>query len=180
MPERDAATGYAQAMFSVAEAEGALETVEDELFRFARSLEQHTDLRDALTDPALPVERKKAVLRDLLGERASGHTVSIVSFLVEQGQARHLSRIIDRLAEIAAERRRRAVAEVRTAVPLDAKQRDRLTSALASATGKEIELKAFVDPSVVGGVFARVGDVVIDGTVRRRLELARQAMRTPG
>lgn len=168
--------GYAQAIFQIAEAEGALETVEDELFRFAKAVEQHGQLRDALTDPALPADRKKAVLHDLLGERASRHTASILGFLVDQGRARDLGRIIEEVARVAAERRQRALAEVRSAIPLDEDQRRRLAEALEQATGKRIELKVLVDPSVVGGIVTRIGDQVIDGTVKRRLELARERM----
>lgn len=170
----DRVRGYAQAIFQIAEAEGALDVVGDELYRFARAVEQQSELRDALTDPGLPAERKKAVLGDLLGERASRHTVSILGFLVDQGRARDLSRIIEELARVAAERRNRALAEVRSAIPLDEGQRARLAEALERATGKKVELKVLVDPSVVGGLVARVGDQVIDGTVRRRLELARE------
>ena len=173
---KEAVRGYAQALFSVAGAEDALETVEDELFRFARTLEAESKLRESLTDPALPVERKKAVIQDILGERASPHTTSIIGFLVEQGKARELTAIVEELVALAAERRKAAVAEVRSAVELSEKHRKDLAAALEHATGKKVELKVVVDPSVVGGVVARVGDQVIDGSIRRRLELARERM----
>ena len=176
MARNEAIRGYAQALFVVAEAEGVLDAVEDELFRFARALERETRLRDALTDPALPPERKKAVLTDVLGERVNSHTVNLLGFIVEQGRAKEVPAIADELAAVAAERRQAAVAEVRTAVPLDQEHRERLAEALQKATGKRIELKAVVDPAVIGGVVARVGDQVIDGSIRRRLELARERL----
>lgn len=176
MARKEQIRGYAQALFSVAEAEDVLEEIEDELFRFARALEREPRLRDALTDPALPAERKRAVLADVLGERASPLTVNLLGFIVEQGRARDLGAIVDELVALAAERREAAVAEARTAIPLDDEQVRRLTEALERATGKRIELKVVVDPSVVGGVVARVGDQVIDGSVRRRLELARERL----
>lgn len=176
MVRKEAIRGYAGALFSVAEAEEALDVVEDELFRFARALEREQRLRDALTDPVLPAERKRAVLGDVLGERANPHTVNLLRFLVEQGRARDLPAIVDELVALAAEKRQAVVAEVRTAVPLDGEHRKRLADALGRATGKRVELKVVVDPSVVGGVVARVGDQVIDGTVRRRLELARERL----
>jgi F-type H+-transporting ATPase subunit delta len=168
--------GYAQALFAVAEAEGELEQVEDELYRFGQAVEKQPKLREALTDPALPGDRKKAVIEELLGTRSSPHTVGLLGFLVEQGRAKDLPRIIETMTELAAERRRKALAEVRTAVPLDAKRRDQLAKALSKATGKDIELKVLVDPSVIGGVVARVGDQVFDGSIRRKLELARQQL----
>ena len=173
---REATRGYAQALFSVAQAEDALEDVQDELFRFARALDQENQLRETLTDPALPVERKKAVLQDILGTTASPHTVSIIGFLVEQGKARDLTAIVDELVALASEHRDAAVAEVRTAVQLDDRQRDELAKALEQATGKKVELKVVVDPSILGGVIARVGDQVIDGSIKRRLELARDQL----
>jgi F-type H+-transporting ATPase subunit delta len=175
--ERDAVIrGYAQALLAVAEAERELDQVEDELYRFAKESERQAKLREALTDPALPADRKKALIEDLLGSRASRHTVALLGFVIEQGRAKDLPKIIDALAKLAAEQRRRAVAEVRTAVPLDGKRRERLAKALAKATGKDIELKVLVDPDVIGGVVARVGDEVFDGTIRRKLELARQQL----
>lgn len=168
--------GYAEAILAVAEAEGALDTVEEELLRFARTVEQQSDLREALTDIALPADRKRALVRELLGERAGDATLNLVELVVEQGRARDLSAIADELVRLAAERGQQAVAEVRTAIPLDEERRGRLAEALERATGKQIDLRAFVDESVIGGVYARVGDQVYDGTVRRRLELARERL----
>jgi F-type H+-transporting ATPase subunit delta len=168
--------GYARALFVVAEAEGVPDEVEDQLYRFGKAVEASGELREALTDPKLPVDRKQGVIQELLGGQASPHTVNLLAFLVEQGRAKDLPKIIDALAEVAAERRRKAVAEVRTAVPLDAKHRNSLAAALAQATGKDIEMKVLVDPSVIGGVVARVGDQVFDGTIRRKLEMAREQL----
>jgi len=177
VPDKDALVqGYAQALFAVAAAEGELEQVEDELFRFGKTALGDPALRQALTDPVLPADRKKAVIQDLLGKKASRHTVTLLGFIVDQGRAKDLPRIIEAMAELAAERRRRAVAEVRTAVPLDAKRRDGLAKALSEATGKDVELKVLVDPSVIGGVVAQVGDQVFDGSIRRKLELAREQL----
>lgn len=167
---------YAEAILAVAEAEGVLEEVEDELFRFTRTVEQQGELRDALTDPALPPEQKRAVIRDLLGGKASDATLNLLELIVEQGRAREMTAIAERLVALSSERRQRAVAEVRTAVPLDEEQRGRLAQALSRATGRTVDVRAIVDPSVIGGVYARVGDQVFDGTLQRRLELARERL----
>ena len=170
----DLSRGYAQALFQVAQAEGALEQVEDELFRFARILENETRLREALTDPSSEPEHRAKMVQELLGPKASAHTTNVIAFLVQQGRARELPKIIDSLVKLAAEERNKAVAEVRSAVPLDGDQRQKLVDAIAKATGKNVELKVLVDPSVVGGLLVRVGDQVFDGTVRRRLQMARE------
>ena len=83
--------GYAQALFAVAQAEGVLAKVEDELYAFGKALEQHTELREALTDAALPAENKKAVVGDVIGERANPVTVSLLGFVIDAGRAREVS-----------------------------------------------------------------------------------------
>jgi len=170
----DVIHGYAQALFQIARAEGALETVEDELFRFARILENETQLREALTDPSLPPEQRSKMIVELLGDKSTPHTVNVIAFVVQQGRARELTKIIDSLVQLAAEERKKAVAEVRSAMPLDEGQREKLKDAITRATGKQVELKVLVDPTVIGGLLVRVGDQVFDGTVRRRLEMAKE------
>jgi F-type H+-transporting ATPase subunit delta len=170
--------GYAQALFAVAEAEGNLEDVEDELFRFGKIVEAQPELRESLSDPELPTDRKKSVIQELLGEKASAQTVSLLGFVVEQGRGKEIAKITEALAELAARRRRRAVAEVRTALPLDDERRERLVEALSKATGRDVELKAVVDPAVIGGVVARVGEQVFDGSIRRKIDMAREQLGT--
>jgi F-type H+-transporting ATPase subunit delta len=172
----DRSEAYAAALFEVARAEGSLDTVEDELFKVARTVEANEPLRATLSDEAIPVERRQAVVENLLGGRASHVTTAIVSFVVGVGRSRDLPRIIDGLVARAAAERNEAVAEVRTAYPIDEDRRLRLAEALGRATGKQVTVKVDVDPSVLGGVAARVGDTVIDGTIRHRLEKLRESL----
>ena len=169
MDRRELIHGYATALFQVAAAEGALDRVSDELFAVAKSLEQSYDLHVALTDINVPAERKQAVIDELLGDRVAPVTRNLVDFVVSQGRAGDLSEMVDGLAHLAAEARDMVMAEVRCAVPVDEDLRQRLAEALSHATGRTIEVKVVVDPGVIGGVYAKVGDQVIDGTVRRKL-----------
>ena len=155
-------------------AEGHLADIQDELFRFARTFEGSDELRSALTDPALPRERRIAVVEDLLGGKALQTSAALATFIVAAGRAGELPAIVDRFVELAAAEQRRAVAEVRSAIELTPEQSDRLREALNRATGKDVEVKVVVDPSVLGGIVARVGDLVIDGSVRHRLEQLRE------
>ena len=163
----DVIAGYAAAIVAVAQAEGTLERVEAELYGFARTVEASPEVRERLSDPAVPVEAKLAALDELLG----GHpqTSAAVMYVVQSGRARQLVEIADAVARLAAESRSESLAEVRSAVALDAGQQQRLKAALSRATGRAIDLRVIVDPTVVGGVVAKVGDTVIDGSVSRRL-----------
>jgi F-type H+-transporting ATPase subunit delta len=167
---------YAAALLEIAKAEGNLDTVEDELFRVARTIESNEALRSTLTDQAIPVDRRQKIVEALLDGKASPVTTALVSFVVGAGRSRNLPDIIDRLVARAAEERREAVAEVRTAYPLDEDHRQKLADALSKATGKHVSLKVVVDPTVMGGVIATIGDTVIDGTIRHRLDQLRESL----
>lgn len=161
---------YAQAILHIVQAEGHAGEVEDELFRFARIVEGNDELRMALSDPTLPAERRMAIVEDLIGVKALQTTTAIISFLVGVGRGRDLPAIVTRFVELIAQTRDHVVAEVRSAIPLDDQQRERLQRALSSATGKRVEVKVVIDESVLGGILATIGETVIDGTIRHRLE----------
>jgi F-type H+-transporting ATPase subunit delta len=166
---------YAEALLAVARSEGSLAEVEDELFRFARLLESNDDLRTTLTDAALPVSRRQQIVEDLLGGKANPVTVALSSMVIGTGRSRDLVAIIDELVRLSAAEANKELAEVRSAVPLTDDQKTRLAEALGKATGKSVELKVVIDPSVLGGLVAQVGDTVIDGSVRSRLEQLKTA-----
>jgi F-type H+-transporting ATPase subunit delta len=161
---------YARALFEIAKAEGSLDEVEDELFRFSRAFESSDSLRATLTDELIPAAKRQAVVEDLLGEKVTPITVQLVSMVTGAGRGRDLPAIIEKLVQRASAANEREVAEVRSAVPLSDDQRDRLAAALANATGREVNLKVVVDPTVIGGLVATVGDTVIDGSVRTRAD----------
>lgn len=170
--------GYGAAIFEVASAEGQLDRLERELFTVAQTFATSNELRDTLTNPSLPLERKQGIIDDLIGGRASTLTVGLVAFVVEVGRAADLPTIIDAFIARAAGSRSKAVAEIRSAVPLETEVVQRLSAALSRATGKDLELKVIVDPTVLGGIVARVGDVVIDGSVAHSLASLREAMKS--
>ncbi|MCZ6629882.1 MAG: ATP synthase F1 subunit delta, partial [Actinobacteria bacterium] len=116
---QDRITGYANGIFELAKAEGELERVESELFTIAQALDGSPELRSTLTDPQLPMEKKQALVDDLIGGRASSLSVDLVQLIVSQGRASELSDIARAVVEAAAASRDKAVAEVRSAVPLD-------------------------------------------------------------
>ncbi len=177
MASEEVVRGYAEALFRIVRAEGELDRVEDELYRFGKLLDQHSELKQALSDQNIDRAQRTKVLEDLLADKVSPHTLSLLTFVVEQGRARQLPQILEQVSELAAEARQSVVAEVRSAVPLNDNQRGELAVALSKATGKKVEVKSLVDPSIIGGVVAKVGDTVIDGSVRRRLEQLKEQVR---
>jgi F-type H+-transporting ATPase subunit delta len=174
MPDRIDA--WAAALLEIAQAEDNVAEVEDELFRFSRIVEGNDDLRMALSNPGQPAERRAAIVDELLENRSLQMTRAIAAFVVGAGRGHDLPAIVTRFVELAAQSREHEVAEVRSAVALDDAQVQRLAQALSRATNKNIEVRVVVEPDLMGGIVATIGDTVIDGTVRHRLEQLKETL----
>ncbi|MEX0836242.1 MAG: ATP synthase F1 subunit delta [Nitriliruptor sp.] len=166
----DRTSAYAQAVVALATGEGALDAVEDELLTVARAIDASDELRRQLTDQHLPVGRRLTFAESSALQAAHPATRSALAMIIAADRVGELPAIADEVAKQAARRRDAEVAEVYVAVPLDEAQRASLKTALERATGKTLDLKVFVDQDVVGGVRAKIGDTVIDGTLAKRLD----------
>jgi F-type H+-transporting ATPase subunit delta len=169
-----AVDAYASALLNIASAEEDPVAAADEIYRAAVGLSSHPELMDTLGDPRIPGERKQGIVNDLLESRASRATLASMNFVVSAGQSKHMASIAARVAELAADAEGEVVAEVRTPFDLDQDQIDRLQMALSSATNKRVQVKVVVDPSVIGGVVTKVGDTMLDGSVRGRFSELRE------
>ncbi|MFM2113676.1 MAG: synthase subunit delta [Actinomycetota bacterium] len=163
-------TAYVNAMFEIAAANNSVAIVEDEMFRLARAYESNEALRSSLSDSTLPTDRRQKIVEQLLGGKANNVTVQLASLLVGTGHVSLLPEVADALVKRASSEKQLEVAEVRSAVSLNDTQKSRLAEVLSKATGKKLNLKVVVDPNVIGGIVATVGDEVIDDSVRTRLD----------
>ncbi|MPY93244.1 MAG: ATP synthase F1 subunit delta [Acidimicrobiia bacterium] len=167
---------YADSLLPLVRAEDPTGAVADELYRVARLVESNDQLRSTLTDPQIPAPRRQQVLEELLGDRVEPLTAGILSLLVAAGRMSDMPKIVDALVAKNALDASRALAEVRSAVALTPEQEQRLASALERAAGRPVDLKVVVDPTVLGGLVAQIGDTVIDGSVRTRLTQLREVL----
>ncbi len=166
--------GYALAVTGIAAAQPDSAAFTEGFYAAAKSLSGNAELRDTLADPQIPVDVQQASVDDLLGARADAVVVATIDFLIAAGQVKHLEGIASRVAALAAAAEGSLVAEVRSAVPLDDEQIARIGQALSDATGKDVQVKAITDPSVIGGIVAQVGDTVFDGSVKSRFDDLRE------
>jgi len=166
----------AEASFRAAEQAAELDRVEDDLFRFGALVARTPALRSALTDPALPLQNKHALADDLLTGKATDRAQALIRLALDLDNGHDLDRTCQALSDLAAARRDRVVAEVRSVVPLDGARQQRLAEVLTQITGKRVELRTSIDESIIGSVVVKLGDEVFDGSVRNRLEQARQAL----
>lgn len=164
------------AVFFLTEADSTLDQVEDELFRFARTVAREPELRAVLTDRGLATDRKQALLNGLLDGKVEDGTKRIVEVLVITPRGRTLEDGLEEYAALAADVRSRTLATVTTAVALDDAQKERLAASLSAQLGVNVQLQVEIDPKVIGGVVVYMGDEIIDGSTRHRLAEARRRL----
>jgi F-type H+-transporting ATPase subunit delta len=165
-----------RATFAVAEKDGTLAEVEDELFRFGRILDSEPALASLLADPNAPEDRRVALLDQVLGQKVRPVTKALLEQTVRSPRGRSLDLAAEELSELAAARRDRYVAHVGTPVALTAQQEQRLTDTLSRLYGRQMSLQIELDPTLLGGLVVRVGGEVIDGSVSSRLSAAKRAL----
>ncbi len=170
------AHAYAEAIHTIAAAEGALDIVEAELASIADVVAADPAVVQQLSDRQLPVvQRMRLIDGGVLGT-AHPATRAAIAMLIAAERMGHLREVATLLSERSATDVGRTYAEVQVAHPLDEAQTTALQAALEQATGAELTMRVVVDPAVVGGVRARIGDTVIDGSVARRLTQLRTRM----
>jgi len=165
-----------EAMVISAEYQRKSEELEDDLFRFGRVVASQPNLRSALVSTSLPAEAKRDLLSALLGSKVSPVALSLITQVTLHPRGRSLPASFELCAQVAAGRRQRLIAVVRTTGPLSAAQQQRLARALAAAYGHDVYLNVVIDPAVVGGLSIQIGDELIDGTVAARLAAVRRKL----
>jgi F-type H+-transporting ATPase subunit delta len=171
--------GFAERVFERISDPRVVDTMEDEFFRVARITEQSPELKSALASAEMGLSVRLAVLHDLLAEKVRAETLELLGYVLRCGRSRDLVGAVNYLVELAAAEQGRRVADIRAAVELDADERTRLADALGRRTRRTVELRVVIDPSVIGGLGVSVGDTIIDGTVRHRLDLLRETILQP-
>jgi F-type H+-transporting ATPase subunit delta len=156
-----------------ADRNGYLEETEDELFRFARTVEGSPELRNALADRAVALTGREELVDQLLVGKVNDATLALAKRAV-RARERTFAHTIEGFVTLAAALKNRVVATVRAAQPLTAEQRERLRETLSAQVGREVAVQEVIDPHVLGGVRVELGDEVIEGTVAGRLEQARR------
>ena len=162
------------AELALAERAGALDAVEDDLFRFGRILAAEPELVAGLSE-RIPAAQRAALVDSLLAGKANPSALRLIRRLAAAPRGRSVVAGVEELSRIAAERRQRITALVTAAVPLTEAQRERLSGILARAYGRDIRLNVELDQELIGGMTIRIGDDIIDGSVAGRLaETARR------
>ncbi|HVH41468.1 MAG TPA: ATP synthase F1 subunit delta [Labilithrix sp.] len=168
---------YATALLELGTETGQLDALVDELQRAAQAYESSPELRSTLADPLLPVQAKHEILGEVASRLGLGQaSKNALNLLLDRRRIKALPPIAQRLREMADEKRGLLRAEVLTAMPLPEEYFSQLQQQLERVTGRRIALDRKLDPTLICGVVARVGDTVYDGSLLARLRQLKETM----
>ena len=179
MTPRAVSRRYASALFDVASQAGSLDRVERDLIAFGALITSHDDLREVLAAPSVAPQKKLALIEALLAASggAAPEVQRLLALLAQRNRLANLTAIISAFEERLMAMRRILAAEIVSAAPMGETRKAALADALGHATAAQVRLTEKVDPSLIGGIVARVGGTVFDGSVARQLERMRAQLR---
>lgn len=177
MKNRKLARRYGEALGELAYEQNLLDQVEEELSLVRETLAAEPRLMRFLENQKITVAEKDRVVQEIFGKRLSRITLNFLRLVVSKGREAHLLDMIDAYVEYANDKRGIIEVEVTTAAPLTEGQAELLMRKLSEVTGRKVRLMTKEDEALLGGVIARIGDMVMDGSVRTRLELLGESLK---
>ncbi|RJQ33156.1 MAG: ATP synthase F1 subunit delta [Actinobacteria bacterium] len=160
---------YAKALLDIAKAEGKLAEIKNDLFQVSQLFKQQSDLWSFLNDNQMPADKKSKALKEILGDNVQDLTLNQLDFLIDQGKQKLIFDFVEKFNQLVEIEENKVTAEVTTAVPIEAAEQEKIRAKLKKETGKEIELRLIVDKDIVAGLVIKIGDRVVDASVRNRL-----------
>lgn len=177
MARSAASRRYAKALFGIAQETGDADRIQGELATLAGLLAENAELRNVLLQPLHPVAQRRGVLLGVV-DKMQGSPVlrSFYSFLIDQRRLVDFDAIREEYDRLAREQAGVLHAELETAAPLSDEQKARIQQALTRRVGQPVELAVTLNPDLVGGVVAKVGDLVLDGSLKSQLHQLRSSL----
>jgi F-type H+-transporting ATPase subunit delta len=175
---RSQLAGFAAATFEDVASVLEIEQIESELFRFARVVEGNLELRRGLANRGLPSVVRQALVTELLVNRTHPQTLRL-ALEASRGRGRDMVGSLDWLAELAARARGWRIGRVWASTQIETREREHLSDALQHLTGQPVELQITLDPSLIGGAVIQIGDLLVDSTIKHRLEQMQEHLLGP-
>ena len=168
---------YAEAIFDIAKKQNTVDRTLEDVQEIAR-LFSYRKLAYLLNEPKIPMQRKETAIRQALASKVLPTSLNLALLVVQRELVEAMPNIARELEQLVLNYKNQAVAQVTTAMPMDQQEQNEVRQALEKRTGKTILMQTKVSPDILGGVVARVGDQVIDGSVRHRLAALRRQLLT--
>lgn len=178
MISRTVARRYVRAIFELAEEQDKLETVGRQIGELNALIGGHEELSSIFANPAIPAQTKQKIFAELEPQlEIDPLCANFMKLLIRKGRINYLELILSEYRKLERERRGIVVVNVSTARPLSETLQQQLRRKLAEVSGKEVEIKTTEEPELIGGLVARIGGTIYDGSVARQLELVQQRLK---
>ena len=167
---------YAVALFNAAVKQDVAEQVNEDMTSFVALLRENKGLVGFLKSPEILTEAKKQLVVEVFGDRTAGLFVKFILLLIEKKRLIHILSIADAYEQLYEQLQGIVEAKLITAVPLESDLEQQTVERLEKATNKTIRVSKTVDPDIIGGMIVIVGDNIIDGSIRHKLEQMRRSL----
>lgn len=174
MRNKTLARRYAQALFEIAKEKNAVSEFAKDLFMVVSSLETSEELKKVIQSRQITAGAKKNLVRELLTKDLDPMIINFINLVFDKSREAYFSDILDSFNELVDQENKVIKAEVRSAERLDDGQRQRLEAKLSRITGTNVQTKVEIDPSLIGGLLVKIGDVVYDGSVAKQLAMLQE------
>jgi len=168
---------YAEALYDIGVRENNIDQLEEELLAVYQVLKESEPFRKIINHPRITADEKKEVLANLFKGRISVIMLSFLGYVLDRQREFYLPDMTERFTGLANKARNICDIQVTSAVELTSEEKENLGNAMAKSTGKKVRLDFNVDQELLGGVIVRVGDKIIDGSVRYRLQALHEHLR---
>lgn len=177
MSAEQVARVYARALFDAASEAGVVEAVRQDLEKFVQAVQGSEALSGVLSDPQIEVAAKQRVVAEIMRD-AQPLVANTLLLLLQRGRFSMLGELNQAYAALAAEAAALVKVQVTSAVELNAEARDKIAARVAEVTGRQVELTQAVDPGIIGGLVLRVGDIIVDSSLKARIRQLRRRLAT--
>ncbi len=178
MLNKSVARRYAEAFFSIAREAGKIDDYQNELGKIVQTIEDIPDLKEYFAHPLLPAKEKKEIAKQVFSSAVSPLALNFLLLVLDKKRQDYLDLIYKEYVDMADESRNIQKAELISAMPISDEDMKNLSDNLTRSTGKTVQLKVSVDPSIIGGVKIRLGDKVIDASIAKKLEMLKRSLQT--
>jgi len=167
---------YALALYEISEQKNRVESILQDLREIVDIIYNNQEFQDVIKHPQISTSRKKEIFSNVFKEKVDDELLSFLILLIEKERILYIDEILIEFERIHLERNNTVVAQVKTVIPLNEDERHRLKSKLESIYNKNIIINEELDAAIIGGVYVRVGNDAIDGTIKAKLDDMKKLM----
>lgn len=161
---------YALALYEVAEKEGKVDEYLQFVEEVANLLSTNDELQQLIKHPQLSTSKKKELFKSIFEGKVEEELLTFLLLLIEKDRIFQLSEILDHMKKIYLEKHETVIAQVKTVVPLNEEEKVKLVDKLQKKYSKTVILNEEIDKSILGGVYLRIGNDIIDGTIKSKFQ----------